>query len=127
MTSVNAMQRRFLVSGIDVTSARPLRSVVTLGDSITDGVRATVDSDRRWPDQLAGRLQQAGMAQVGVTNQGISANKVLQDGVGVSALARFDRDVLGVPGVSHVIVLEGVNDIGGASRDNQQASFDTWG
>ncbi|WP_068090528.1 SGNH/GDSL hydrolase family protein [Novosphingobium rosa] len=124
LTSANAMQRRFLVSGIDVISAKPLRSVVAFGDSITDGVRATVDSDRRWPDQLAGRLQQAGMTQVGVANQGISGNKVLQDGAGIGALARFDRDVLGVPGVSHVIVLEGVNDIGGAFQTGQQASFD---
>jgi lysophospholipase L1-like esterase len=52
--------RRFLVSGVDVESARTQRSVVTFGDSITDGVRATVDSDLRWPDQLAARLQKAG-------------------------------------------------------------------
>src|SRR5262249_26290072 len=31
---------------------------------------------------------------------------------GVSALARFDRDALAIPGVTHIVVLEGINDIG---------------
>ena len=37
---------------------------------------------------------------------------MLEEGVGPNALARFDRDVLAQPGVTHVIVLEGINDIG---------------
>jgi lysophospholipase L1-like esterase len=125
LTGARPIERRYLVSGVDVTSAKPLRSIVTFGDSITDGVRATVDSDLRWPDQLATRLQKAGMTNLGVANVGISGNRVLADGTGPGALARFDRDVLSVTGASHVIVLEGVNDIGGAWRDKQTASFDT--
>ncbi len=91
-------------------------TIVTLGDSITDGVRATPDSNRRWPDLLAERLQQAGRRSVGVANAGISANRLLSEGDGYNALARFDADVLAVPGVSHVVILEGVNDLGNTTR-----------
>ncbi|MDE1914832.1 MAG: SGNH/GDSL hydrolase family protein [Sphingomonadales bacterium] len=125
LTGSRVVQRRYLVAGIDVDAPAMLRSIVTFGDSITDGVRATVDSDLRWPDQLAQRLQKAGMTRVGVANVGISGNRMLQDGAGEGALARFDRDVLAVTGASHVIVLEGVNDLGGATREGRQDSFDT--
>lgn len=125
LTGAKVLPWRFLVSGVDVESTRVQRSIVTFGDSITDGVRATVDSDLRWPDQLAARLQKAGMTGLGVANVGISGNRVLSDGAGIGALARFDRDVLGVSGASHVIVLEGVNDIGGAWSAKQSATFDT--
>ena len=89
---------------------------MTLGDSITDGTASGTDTNNRWPDQLARRLLGANL-RVAVLNAGIGGNRVLGDGNGVSALARFDRDVLAQPGVRHVIVLEGINDIGGA-RDN---------
>lgn len=69
--------------------------------------------DRRSPDDLAERLQKTpGFEHVAVVNQGIGGNRVLHDGRGAKALARFDRDVLSVPNVSHVIFLEGINDIG---------------
>ena len=108
---------RMIVAGVDVESARPQRTIATFGDSITDGVDATRDADTRWPDILAERLQRGGMRGVGVANVGISGNRMLTDGAGPNALARFDRDVLSVPGISHVIVLEGVNDIGAAARE----------
>ena len=66
-----------------------------------------------WPDLLANRL--AGEKQklaLAVINEGIGGNRILHDGAGVSALARFDRDVLAQPGVVSMIVLEGINDIG---------------
>lgn len=107
---------RVALAGVEVESAQPRRTIVTLGDSITDGARTTQNSDRRWPDVLAERLQQAGM-DVGISNAGISGNRVLRNGAADNALARFDRDVLGVPGVSHVVVLEGINDIGQAFRE----------
>ena len=119
------VERRFVVAGVDVGAKAPMRTIITFGDSITDGVRATVDSDLRWPDQLASRLQKAGMAGVGVANVGISGNRMLQDGAGRGALARFDRDALTIPGASHVIVLEGVNDIGAAWREKRWEGFDT--
>ncbi|MDQ0774297.1 lysophospholipase L1-like esterase [Streptomyces aurantiacus] len=86
-------------------------AIVALGDSLTDGVGSTPDADRRWPDVLAERLAEHGGPAVHVSNQGIGGNRLLKDGFGVSALARFDRDVLATPGLGHVVVFEGMNDI----------------
>ncbi|HAF43199.1 MAG TPA: esterase [Sphingobium sp.] len=110
---------RVIISGVEVESRKPGTTIVTLGDSITDGVRATPDSNRRWPDLLAERLQKAGRTSIGVANAGISANRLLSEGDGYNALARFDSDVLAVPGVTHVVILEGVNDLGNAARSQQ--------
>ena len=86
---------------------------MTLGDSITDGHGVALDTNARWPDELARRLSKA---KIGVVNQGIGGNRVLEDGLGPNALARFGRDVLGTPGARYLIVLEGVNDLGGLDR-----------
>lgn len=105
-------QARAFLSGVEVR-APGAKAVVVLGDSISDGVGSTLGANRRWPDLLAERLaQRSGSGRWGVVNQGISGNRVLSDGAGESALARFDRDVLSVPGATHVIVFEGVNDLG---------------
>ena len=119
LTDATTLGPRVIITGVEVENRNPARTIVTLGDSITDGVRATPDSDRRWPDLLAERLQRGGMTLTGVANAGISANRLLSEGDGYNALARFDSDVLAVPGVSHVIILEGVNDLGAAARDQQ--------
>ena len=119
LTDATTLGPRGIITGVEVENRKPARTIVTLGDSITDGVRATPDSDRRWPDLLAERLQRGGMTLTGVANAGISANRLLSEGDGYNALARFDSDVLAVPGVSHVIILEGVNDLGAAARDQQ--------
>ena len=119
LTDATTLGPRVIITGVEVENRKPARTIVTLGDSITDGVRATPDSDRRWPDLLAERLQRGGMTLTGVANAGISANRLLSEGDGYNALARFDSDVLAVPGVSHVIILEGVNDLGAAARDQQ--------
>jgi lysophospholipase L1-like esterase len=107
---------------VEVAAPEGTRAVVTFGDSITDGARSTVDANARWPDELARRLesQKRGVA---VLNAGISGNRVLTDGPGYSALARFDKDVLMQTGVTHVIVLEGINDIG-LGRANATPSAD---
>jgi len=93
--------------------------VVALGDSVTDGDGSTVDADHNWPSDLIRRLGRTPeTSKVAVVNEGIVGNRVLKDGAGisasfgVSALARFDRDVLALPGVTHVVLLEGLNDIG---------------
>ncbi|MFD4872173.1 SGNH/GDSL hydrolase family protein [Streptomyces sp. NPDC058420] len=99
---------------LDAVSVRPsagIGAVVTLGDSITDGWASTSDLNRRWPDYLARRLQNADTTVKGVANEGISGNKVLADGAGQSALNRLQRDVLSQPGVRTVFLFEGVNDI----------------
>ncbi len=108
---VDRFENRFFLTGVMVEPSSPVRAIVTFGDSITDGMRSTVDANARWPDVLARRLKAAGLG-VAVLNQGISGNRVLSDGAGVSALARFERDVLSQPGVSHVVIFVGINDIG---------------
>ena len=103
---------RAFLSGIGVDSPVPAKAIVAFGDSITDGVGSTPDADHRWPDLLADRLARKHGMAFGIVNEGISGNRLLHDGAGVSALARFDRDVLSVPGAAYVIVFEGVNDLG---------------
>jgi len=101
------------VKGIDVKTDGKAAAIVTFGDSITDGAHATEDANRRWPDVLAARLQaDKKTANLGVLNEGIGGNRVLHDGYGPSALARFDRDVIAQSGVKYLIILEGINDIG---------------
>jgi lysophospholipase L1-like esterase len=100
---------------------------VVLGDSISDGVGSTPGADQRWPDQLARRLvAQRGRSAPAVVNAGLAGNQLLSDGVafgGQNALARLDRDVLSVPGITHVIVEEGVNDllVGGDTPPSAEA------
>ena len=110
--AAQTIQMRAYLSGVEVL-ASPAQAVVVLGDSISDGVGSTPGANKRWPDLFAERLSaRRGGTRFGVVNHGISGNQVLADGAGQSALARFDRDVLSVPGASHVIVFEGVNDLG---------------
>jgi len=107
----------YFIAGVDVTSPAQAVSIVTLGDSITDGHGATTDGNDRWPDVLARRLQaDAAKRSVAVLNHGIGGNRLLTDGLGPNALARFDHDVLAQAGVRYLIVLEGVNDMGMAAR-----------
>ena len=109
----------FLLSRVEVMAPQSVGAIVAYGDSITDGSRSTPNTNNRWPDHLARRLQ-ALPAPMAVLNAGIGGNRVLTEGAfgaGINAVARFDRDVLQQTGVTHLIVLEGINDIGNA-RDN---------
>jgi lysophospholipase L1-like esterase len=109
----------FNIAGVDVSAPPGVAAVVTLGDSITDGHGATTNGNDRWPDDLARRLLTAAATRapkpahpLGVLNEGMGGNRLLLDGLGPNALARFDRDVLAQTGVRYVIVMEGMNDIG---------------
>jgi lysophospholipase L1-like esterase len=103
----------YWLSDVEVLAPDQTAAIVAFGDSITDGVGAKQDEYGDWPDQLAKRLAaQSGSPNLAVVNEGIGGNRILYDGAGVSALARFDRDVLSQPGISGLIVLEGINDIG---------------
>lgn len=108
---VSTAQHRAFLSVVEVESSDALGTIVALGDSITDGVGSTPGENRRWPDILANRLEEDGL-EYAVANAGISGNRVLSPGMGESALARFDEDVLSLPGVTHLIIFEGVNDLG---------------
>lgn len=108
-----------LVSAVLVPAQRKQRLVVAFGDSVTDGDGSTLDADHNWPGDLIRRLGKTlEGSRVAVANEGIAGNRLLSDGsgasegLGASALARFDRDVIALPGVTHVVLLEGVNDIG---------------
>lgn len=108
---VSKAQYRAFLSGIEVDSPDALGTIVAYGDSITDGVGSTPGANRRWPDILANRLQEAGQ-EWAIANQAISGNRVLSPGMGESALSRFDEDVLSLPNVRYIILFEGVNDLG---------------
>jgi lysophospholipase L1-like esterase len=88
-------------------------AVATIGDSITDGMRSSLNQNRRWPDALARRLAQAGDRSTAVVNLGISGNRLLSDSpcYGDALVSRFQRDVLQRPGVRTAILLVGINDI----------------
>jgi lysophospholipase L1-like esterase len=111
------------LTGVDVAASHRGAAIVAFGSSLTDGDGSTPDTNRRWPDVLAERLQkQSGnQAEVGVLNQGIIGNRLLNDSaqartvygavLGEAGLARFERDVLAQAGVEWVIVGLGINDI----------------
>jgi lysophospholipase L1-like esterase len=104
---------------VDVVAAPEAGTVVAFGDSITDGHASTTDGNDRWPDDLARRLQAssvAGERELAVVNEGIGGNHLLTNGLGENSLERFDRDVLAVSGVRCVLLLEGINDLGGLGR-----------
>lgn len=110
--------RWYQVSGIDVPATPKSAAIVTFGDSITDGFGVGPDRNDRWPDVLAERLQAApSLRRLSVLNHGIGGNRLLNDGLGPNALARFERDVLGQTGVGYVIILVGVNDLGTSIQD----------
>jgi lysophospholipase L1-like esterase len=103
----------YWLADVELWTVDQTAAIVTLGDSITDGVGAAQGDYADWPNLLANRLagehEASGLA---VVNEGIGGNRILRDGAGVSTLARLDRDVLAQPGVVSLIVLEGINDIG---------------
>lgn len=111
-TPERTFEQRAFISGVDVEVAHGERALVVLGDSISDGIGATLNANRRWPDLLADRLDSTQSHGWGVVNMGISGNQLLADGAGQSALTRFDRDVLATPGVRVLIIFIGVNDLG---------------
>jgi lysophospholipase L1-like esterase len=120
-------QSWFILHRVDVAAPSSVGGLVAFGDSITDGTRSTADANNRWPDHLVRRmLSQTPPLTIGVMNAGIAGNRVLSDGnfqSGMNALARFEDHVAAQPGVTHVIFMEGINDIGQA-RENPRPSAD---
>ena len=112
------------LTGVDVEASQAAAAIVAFGSSLTDGDGIVEDTNGRWPDVLAERLQKraGGRMEIGVLNEGIIGNRLLHDspkgadnpfgaGLGEAGLARFERDVLAQAGVRYVIVGLGINDI----------------
>jgi len=122
------IQNWFLLSRVEVAAPDAAGAIVAFGDSITDGTRSTPDTNSRWPDHLARRLLGQGL-KLGVLNAAIAGNRILSEpdvppGIdvravaqGVNALARFERHALSQPGITHIVVMEGINDIGTARQN----------
>jgi lysophospholipase L1-like esterase len=113
--------RWYQITGVEVKSGPGTHTVVAIGDSITDGYGVQPDTYARWTDGLATRLRGAGMTDVGVVNAGIGGGRMLRDGLGPNLVSRFERDVLARPGVSHAIVMIGVNDFGVQHRNKEDS------
>jgi lysophospholipase L1-like esterase len=102
----------FWLAGVDVLVPKQTGAIVAFGDSVTDGVGSSPNENQRWPDHLATRVMtDPGNHKMGIVNSGLTGNRLLRDILGPNGPARFDRDVLTQPGVTHVIVLLGNNDI----------------
>ncbi|MBN2102885.1 SGNH/GDSL hydrolase family protein [bacterium] len=123
----------YVIDGIDVRVPEAAAAVAVLGNSITDGRGSGTNRQNRWPDELARRLQEnPGTLLVAVLNMGVGGNCVLRQCLGPSALNRFGRDVKERAGVRWLIILEGINDIGGTQdaaeadsvADNLIAAFE---
>jgi lysophospholipase L1-like esterase len=113
------------VTGVDVRTTRAAGSVVALGDSLTDGVGTTPDTDHRWPDLLAARLGDLPpYRRLGVLNAGISGNRLLHDGTGPNALSRLPADALTRTGVRVLVVFEGINDVKGSPAATDIAAYE---
>jgi lysophospholipase L1-like esterase len=110
--------RWYQIADVEVQAPSSVGAVSTIGDSITDGHGATTDRNDRWPDQLMDRFAREGLT-MGVVNTGIGGNRLLREGLGPNVVSRFDRDVLARSGVTHVIVLIGVNDLGILHRNKE--------
>jgi lysophospholipase L1-like esterase len=115
--SADAFRGRFThyiwVTGLSVEAGSSSAAIAAIGDSITDGMRSSLNQNRRWPDALARRLDGGGDRSIAVVNLGISGNRLLSDSpcYGDALASRFDRDVLRRPGVRTAILLIGINDI----------------
>jgi lysophospholipase L1-like esterase len=108
---------RLFLSRILTTAKPDSNAIVFFGDSITDGACSTVDTNNRWPDHIAERLQAEGHPDVAVVNEAYSGDRVLTNGMGTNALSRFDMSVLSHPRVSTVVMMMGINDIGWPGKD----------
>ena len=122
-TAAKTMRNWPFLTGVDVAASTHGAAIAAFGSSLTDGDGTTTDANRRWPDVLADRLAKTGQTELGVLNEGIIGNRLLNDSpieavgghfgrvLGESGLARFERDVLAQPGVKYVILGLGINDI----------------
>jgi lysophospholipase L1-like esterase len=115
--------RWYAISDVEVQAPRNVGALVAIGDSITDGYGVPPDTNTRWTDVLAARLRD-NQQTLGVVNAGIGGGRMLRDGIGANLVSRLDRDVLSRAGVTHALVLIGVNDLGIQHRNGPDAPAD---
>jgi lysophospholipase L1-like esterase len=115
----------FILDAVEVRAPRRAPVIVAFGDSITDGTFSTNNANDRWVDLLALRLHAAYGGDISVVNAALTGNALTRDMGGPAGLSRLDRDVLGAAGVSTVILLEGINDLGAqnVSPDELMAAY----
>jgi lysophospholipase L1-like esterase len=114
-----AVEHWYFLSEVDVEAREPSAAIAILGDSITDGHGVEANTNQRWTDFLLDRLKATPATRsLAVLNLGIGGNRLIDDGLGPNAVARFGRDVLARSGVRYLIILEGVNDLGVLTRDH---------
>ncbi|MFB7330714.1 GDSL-type esterase/lipase family protein [Streptomyces adustus] len=118
------MPAQALITAVEVQPETPTQAIAVIGDSRVDGMGSTPGTDRRWTDRLAERLAARPGPALCVVSQGVSGNRMLADGIGTAALARFDRDILATPGLGHVVIAVG-NDLffSFAPRTEESAGF----
>jgi lysophospholipase L1-like esterase len=122
-SDADKVTRWYALSDVEVLAPRSVGALVTIGDSITDGYGVPPDTNTRWPDVLAARLRNVGQS-LGIVNAGIGGGRMLKDGIGPNLVSRFDRDVLSRSGVTHALVLIGVNDLGVQHRNGPDTPAD---
>jgi lysophospholipase L1-like esterase len=111
LAGAKVVTKRVILSGVDVVAPRRTKVMVALGDSTTGGFGSTLNGNQRWTDYLAERFVEKKQS-VAVVNAGIGGNRLLHDFIGPNVLSRFDRDALSQSGVTHVVLLIGLNDFG---------------
>jgi lysophospholipase L1-like esterase len=125
---LSTIENWFILHRVEVQAPASVAGLVAFGDSITDGRRSTTDANNRWPDQLERRLlAQTPPVRVGMMNGAIAGNRVLSESTyafGINALARFEHNALSQSGVTHIIVMEGINDIGNARTNAAPSAED---
>jgi len=120
ISSAVSIEHWYQLSAVQVEASK-VRTIVAFGDSITDGSGSTVNGNNRWPDLLAERLQASPVTnRWAVSNQGLAGNRLLAEGRGPRALARFEHDALSQPHVRTVVLLEGINDLGHLAKTTPQ-------
>jgi lysophospholipase L1-like esterase len=125
---LSTIENWFILHRVEVQAPASVAGLVAFGDSITDGRRSTSDANNRWPDQLERRLlAQTPPVRVGMMNGAIAGNRVLSESTyafGINALARFEHNALSQSGVTHIIVMEGINDVGNARTNAAPSAED---
>ena len=119
-SGAQAFERWYQLADVEVQADAAVGALAAIGDSITDGHGVKTDSNTRWTDFLFQRMRRERFPAMGIVNTGIGGGRLLRDGLGPNVISRFDRDVLTRAGVTHAVVMIGVNDLGNLHRNGDE-------